>query len=73
MVMFHHVFLTRDLDGPCVFVWGEKSSDAFHCEYVEKTEWKTLAEIEAEKKARHQQRMMLNSDQGENQCPPFTC
>ena len=49
-LMFHHVFLTRDLDGPCVFVWGEKGSDAFHCEYIEKTEWKTLAEMEAEEK-----------------------
>jgi hypothetical protein len=34
-----------------VFVWGEKGSDAFHCEYVEKTEWKTLAEMEAEEKS----------------------
>jgi hypothetical protein len=50
-LIFHHVFLTKDLDGPCVFVWGEKGSDAFHCEYVEKTEWKTLAEMEAEEKS----------------------
>lgn len=50
-LIFHHVFLTRDMDGPCVFVWGEKGSNAFHCEYHEKTEWKTLAEIEAEERS----------------------
>lgn len=50
-LVFHHIFLTRDYKGPCVFVWGEKGSDAFHCEYCEKPEWKTGAEIDAEKNA----------------------
>lgn len=44
-LVFHHVFLTRDHDGPLVFVWGVEGDDAFHCEYVEHTEWAT-SEIE---------------------------
>jgi len=48
-LVFHHIFLTRDYDGPCVFVWGEEGSDAFHCEYVEKPEWKTSDELDAER------------------------
>lgn len=48
-LIFHHVFLTRDTSGPCVFVWGEEGSDAFHCEYCEETEWKTSEELDAEK------------------------
>jgi hypothetical protein len=48
-LVFHHIFLTEDYDGPCVFVWGEEGSEAFHCEYCEKTEWKTGEELDAEK------------------------
>lgn len=50
-LVFHHVFLTRNYNGPCVFVWGEKDSDAFHCEYHEKSEWKTSEELDAETNA----------------------
>ena len=34
-LLFHHVFLTGRDDGPCVIVWGEKGSAAYHCEYHE--------------------------------------
>lgn len=47
-LVFHHVFLTRDYDGPSVFVWGIEGDDSFHCEYSEKTVWKTAAEFDAE-------------------------
>lgn len=47
-LVFHHIFLTKDYDGPSVFVWGEEGSDAFHCEYCEKTEWKTSEKLDAE-------------------------
>ena len=36
---FHHVFLTDDHEGPSVFVYGENGSGAFHCRYLEHTEW----------------------------------
>ena len=42
LLIFHHVFLTKDYDGPCVCVWGVEGSDAFHCEYVEKPQWSNL-------------------------------
>jgi len=40
MVIFHHVFLNKNYNGPCVFVWGDEKDDYFHCEYVETPEWK---------------------------------
>lgn len=46
-LVFHHVLLTRDHDGPLVFVWGKEGDDAFHCEYVENPEW-TTSEVEPE-------------------------
>lgn len=50
-LVFHHVFLGKDHNGPLVFVWGENGDDeGYHCEYVEKPEWKTSAELDAEKK-----------------------
>lgn len=39
-LVFHHIFLTKDYEGPCVFVWGEKDSDEYHCEYVESNVWR---------------------------------
>ena len=39
-LVFHHIFLTKDYEGPCIFVWGEKDSDEYHCEYVESTIWR---------------------------------
>ena len=44
----HSIFLGKDYDGPSVGVWGEEDSDAFHCRYYEKTEWKSLADLENE-------------------------
>ena len=38
-LIFHHIFLTKDYDGPCVFVWGEEGNDHFNCEYVETPQW----------------------------------
>ena len=39
-LMFHHIFLTDDMEGPCVFVWGsENTPTTFHCEYHSETEW----------------------------------
>lgn len=50
-LIFHHVPLEGSYDGPLVFVWGEKGDDeGYHCEYVEKPEWKTSDELDAEKK-----------------------
>lgn len=39
-LVFHHIFLTKDYEGPCIFVWGEKDSDEYHCEYVESNVWR---------------------------------
>lgn len=36
---FHSVFLTQDMNGPSVFVWGEAGSPSFHCEYCVETKW----------------------------------
>lgn len=41
----HTVFLSDDMDGPCVSVWGE-GDDRFHAEYLEKAEWVTLSELD---------------------------
>lgn len=38
-LIFHHVFLTQDSEGPSVFVWGKEGSDSYQCEYSEKTTW----------------------------------
>ena len=48
-LIFHHVFLTKDYDGPHVFVWGVEGDDSFHCKYHDKTEWKTSAELDVER------------------------
>ncbi len=38
-LIFHHVFLTNDMGGPCVYVWGRDGSDAYQCEYIPHTVW----------------------------------
>jgi hypothetical protein len=38
-LIFHHVFLTSDMGGPCVYVWGRDDSDAYQCEYMPHTVW----------------------------------
>jgi len=38
-LLFHTLLLTDDWCGPSVFVWGQRGSDAFHCEYCEITAW----------------------------------
>jgi hypothetical protein len=38
-LIFHHVFLTSDYGGPCVYVWGRDGSDAYQCEYMPHTLW----------------------------------
>jgi len=38
-LIFHHVFLTDDKGGPCVYVWGREGSDAYQCEYTPHTLW----------------------------------
>ena len=44
-LIFHHVFLTEDVEGPCVFVWGEKEDDEFyHCEYLSDPQWSSFDE-----------------------------
>ena len=32
-LMFHHVFIGDDRNSPVIFVWGEDSDPAFHCEF----------------------------------------
>ena len=32
-LIIHHVFLTDDMGGSHVFVWGKDGSDAYQCEY----------------------------------------
>lgn len=42
-LIFHHVFLTDDYDGPLVFVWGEKDDDEFyHCKYDPNPNWSSI-------------------------------
>lgn len=36
---FHIVFLTDDMEGPSVTVWGQKRDPRFHAEYEEVSEW----------------------------------
>lgn len=43
----HHVFLTEDMYGPCVFVWGkEEQPDTFHCEYLTHVEWSSAPALQ---------------------------
>ena len=42
----HTVFLSDDMDGPCVSVWGGVFDDVFCAEYLEKAEWVTLGELD---------------------------
>jgi hypothetical protein len=42
-LVFHTVFLGKDMDGPNVMVWGEDNDDDhFHCQYYTDAEWVTL-------------------------------
>ena len=38
-LIIHHVFLTDDMGGPHVFVWGKDGSNAYQCEYHPFTVW----------------------------------
>jgi hypothetical protein len=39
-LLFHHVFLGEDMEGPAVFVFGKESDPGkFYCEYTPKLEW----------------------------------
>jgi hypothetical protein len=43
----HAVFLSDDMDGPSVQVWGKSGDDEhFHCEYHEVTQWVSLNDLE---------------------------
>lgn len=45
-LVFHHVFLTDDIeDGPFVVVHGEEGDTALHCTYVEEAAWETFTEV----------------------------
>jgi hypothetical protein len=44
-LIFHHVWLTEDTDGPMVMVYGKDDvTDTFFMTYYEETEWTTLGE-----------------------------
>jgi len=38
-LMFHHIDVGGEVNGPSVFVYGRKGSDAFHCRFSLETEW----------------------------------
>ena len=41
-LMFHTVFLTKDMDGPCVSVAPLAEKNTVECVYSEKTEWVSI-------------------------------
>lgn len=43
---FHTVFLTDDMDGAIVVVWGEVGSPALHCEYHGNAQWVPISELD---------------------------
>lgn len=44
-LIFHHVWLTEDTDGPMIMVYGKDDvADTFFMSYYEETEWTTLDE-----------------------------
>lgn len=44
-LIFHHVWLTEDENGPMILVYGKDGvSDTFFMTYYEETEWTTLEE-----------------------------
>lgn len=44
-LIFHHVWLTEDTDGPMIMVYGKDDvRDTFFMSYYEETEWTTLDE-----------------------------
>ena len=44
-LIFHHVFLSDDYNGPSVLVWGKEGDDEYyHCEYHLHTEWEFTEE-----------------------------
>lgn len=45
----HTIFLSDDMDGPSVSVWGEEGDDRFHAEYIDQTKWESLSEINDDK------------------------
>lgn len=46
-LMFHTVFLSSDMEGPHVIVWGEPNDNKhFHCQYYHQSNWVSLNEVE---------------------------
>ena len=50
-LMFHHVFIGDDKDGPVIQVWGEENDPAFHCEFQAKMSDEMTFDIEEFKDA----------------------
>ncbi len=47
-LIFHHIWLTEDMDGPVVMVYGkDESPDTFYMSYYPTTEWTILDEDDA--------------------------
>lgn len=54
-LIFHTVFISKDLDGPSVLCWGDTSMPGiFQCEYSPKTEWTTINGTQASRRKRRQ-------------------
>jgi hypothetical protein len=45
-LFFHTVFVTDDLDGPIVHVWGEDDDVHYHCKYDPEPVWGNHSEKE---------------------------
>jgi len=43
VLIFHHVFLSKNHNEPLVFVWGEEGdNEHYHCEYILDPKWKSM-------------------------------
>jgi len=47
-LIFHHVFLEKNHNGPLVFVWGESGdNDQYHCEYDPNPKWESINSLDS--------------------------
>lgn len=44
-LIYHHVQLTNDSEGPCVVLWGRERQSCFYAEYHAETKWVSLDEM----------------------------
>jgi hypothetical protein len=41
-LVFHHIFLGKDMEHDVVFAWGEEDNEDLHCDFMPTVSWTNL-------------------------------